>query len=319
MAATAPSPELYRPPRGLSVDALADYTRRWADRLMASVQYRLRPTEVQTSRYVARAWEMVLCDPVEGSFTVVLPAATPDTAGHQIGVDSLGDNTVLVQSASGSTVCHATELRVAKAAIFTSTGRGDWVASEVATGWTDLTGSAAAATVGVSSPTFEEVGTTGWISAHFRHDQADDLHYVFQAQHSWDEITAMRAHVHFIPLANGSGDIYWSFRAVPLPVGATFNPTGALTNHYNIYSVTAADQYVHKLAGLSPYIAVPAIPAGNTGSGTMILGFLQRIGTNPSDTYTTNKTLAGTAQANVLYLSMDLHYWAMRYGTRAEY
>lgn len=81
----------------------------WTER--AAIEYdgiydgpRLRKTSLKTGNYTAAAWDLVLCDPSGGGFTVTIPAGTTALTGRRIGVKNYGTstNTITISAASGS-------------------------------------------------------------------------------------------------------------------------------------------------------------------------------------------------------------------------
>jgi hypothetical protein len=157
---------------------------------------------------------------------------------------------------------------------------------------------------------------TALLLLHFRHDQDDSLHYVYQLPHKWRTVTAVHVHLHVMPLATppSSKNVYFSgyytwapFNFSPVPAVAGWTPFTATM------AVGTGDIYKHKIAEL----AIINAPASPTPSTCLFL-YMMREGTNVLDTYDTNKG-AGTPAANLALLSSDLHYRAQRFGTILEY
>jgi len=194
-------------------------------------------------------------------------------------------------------------------------GVGNWVATTQGR-WDDIQGSVAVGNA-ASALTNEVYRDTPWRGLFFRHDQNDALHFVYQFPHKWRTTTSVHPHIHIIPMADPAaaqniyfiGQYAWSTagagQAVPANAGWTpFNATQA---------VQPGDVYEELVVGF----AVIPPPAWAAASANLLV-YLQRNGTNPFDTYTTNKD-HGTGAANVLALFSDVHYRASRFGTVTEY
>jgi hypothetical protein len=190
---------------------------------------------------------------------------------------------------------------------------GYWIAQTQGR-WDDLIG---APDIGnrAAALTQEVFRDTALLLLHFRHDQDDSLHYVYQLPHKWRTTTAVRVHLHVMPLAdpasteNAYFSGYYTWAPVnfsPVPAVASWTPFTATM------AVANGEIYKHKIAE----IAVINAPASPTPSTCLFL-YLIREGTNVLDTYDTGKG-SGTPAANLALLSSDLHYRAQRFGTILE-
>lgn len=166
--------------------------------------------------------------------------------------------------------------------------------------------------VGPAALTYEAYRDTGFFMRFFRHNQADNIFMTYQLPHQWDPSTAVRPHMHLIPMASGSGVVSmlyayaWCNERDVLP-GASGWTSGSVTASY-----TPAHQYTHQT--LSFGTVVP--PSGAFES--CVLVFKVERDASVADTYSTNKT-GGTGAANVGVLFFDLHYQKIKAGTISEF
>lgn len=174
--------------------------------------------------------------------------------------------------------------------------------------WDDLSAVIAEGT-GPAALTYEAYRDTGFFMRFFRHNQNDNIFMTYQMPHSWDPTTAVRPHMHMIPMASGSGIVNFNFayswlkvNSGTLGAGSTWI-TGSLTS-----SLTPSDQYMQKIASFD--VITP--PSGAVES--ILLVFKVERSTTASDTYSTGKD-HGTAAANVGILYFDLHFQKIKAGT----
>lgn len=198
--------------------------------------------------------------------------------------------------------------------IIAGSGGGYWLA-QVQGRWDDLMGDPAQGNA-ASALTNEVFRDTALRLLHFRYDQDDTLHYVYQLPHKWRTDTEVHVHLHVMPLADppSTKNVYFSGYYTWAPIN--FSPVPALagwTTFNATMSVAVGEVYKHKIAEIGQ-IAAPASPTPST----CLFLYMMREGTNVLDTYDTNKG-SGTPAANLALLSSDLHYRAQRMGTLLEY
>jgi hypothetical protein len=178
--------------------------------------------------------------------------------------------------------------------------------------WTDLYFDARTGDRNQAALTVEEYRDTPQLKGFVRHDRDNELHLDYQMPHEWAG-TAVNLHVHLIPMANGSGDAYFSGQYVvggngdELPANASWTPISAAI------TLTAAEQYKKQYRGIAT-LAAPASP----GASDVYSVYLQREGLNVADTYTTNKD-HGTGAANVCIESVDIHYQRLLMGSEEPF
>ena len=197
--------------------------------------------------------------------------------------------------------------------IVAATPAGYWLAQTQGR-WDDLMG---APDVGnrVNALTNEVFRDTPIRLLYFRHDQDDSLHYVYQLPHKWRTTTAVHPHLHVMPMSDPVANqvAFFEGQYAWAPIG--FGPVPAdagWTDFSASLTIAPGDIYEHMLVELGEFNA----PANPTASTCFFL-YVQRSGTDPADTYTTNK-VGGTPAANLALMSSDLHYRASRFGTLTE-
>lgn len=165
----------------------------------------------------------------------------------------------------------------------------------------------------VANPTYEAFRDTSWKTYFLKHNQADELHFSLQMPHSWDPTTAVKFHVHYVPMADPlttkvfalSGQYSWATFGVATPANTGWTSWAATKD------VASGDEF--KEAVIQCFTATP--PATATESSILLIYMKRDIAT---DTYETSKT-GGTAAANVAILSADAHFEKNKDGTATEF
>lgn len=112
-----------------SVDRLLAALGAWAAAVRVQAVTPWTPTEVITSTYRARIGELVRVDTTAAEVIVVLPPATPETAGQSILVKRVaGSNGVSCAPSAGNTVNLLTTAASSTRQVWVSDGAGDWSA-----------------------------------------------------------------------------------------------------------------------------------------------------------------------------------------------
>jgi hypothetical protein len=175
--------------------------------------------------------------------------------------------------------------------------------------WSDMLGPAAQAG-GVAALTQEGYRDTGHELLFFRHDQSDALHFQFQMSHTWKAGTAVKFHLHVVPMSAGSGTVAFTYRYIAIGVGDEIPALATWGSASMTRDFTAADQHKSSI--------IPSISIDMTGLAESAI-VLVSVARNPAaDTYETAK-VGGTAAANVAILSADLHYQIDKSGTVDEF
>jgi hypothetical protein len=147
----------------------------------------------------------------------------------------------------------------------------------------------------------------------FKDGATEELYFVVQLPHDWDESTNIFPHVHWVPSENGGAGPTvprWGLQYSWLNLGETHD------NYTTIYGTTTIPS--ETLEADKQYITEFFVGEGTTTTGmdatgklisSMIVCRLFRDGGNGADTYT---GLAGT-------LEIDFHYQRNSMGSRLEY
>lgn len=163
----------------------------------------------------------------------------------------------------------------------------------------------------LATPTVEDYRDTDHRMMFFAHNQNDEVS--LQAQFSHRRRLGVNLgdiHVHTVPMANASGNVYWEMKYTWQAVGSEFPATASWTTVNSTQSITAADQYIHTTHTLATDITAP----DPDGYSTFLLIELRRLGTDTNDTYDTDKP-SGTGAANLGILNLDCHYLVDRSGS----
>lgn len=240
-------------------------------------------------------------------------------------VDSKGD--VLTRTSGGYTSLPVGSDGQVLAADSTADSGLSWQAPDStvfpldSTVWDDVLGEILPG-LSVSAPSVAAYRDTPFLAYHFVHNQDDELSFRFQLSHRFKRQTECRLHVHFVPCVNPASTEYvvwecsyaWSYAGVDLP---------ALTGWTTVESrstIGTSDAFKQAIAPL-----FVTTPTADGKESSILCVRLRRLGSTApstpgwSDTYTTSKVSpAGSATANVMLLSCDLHYQVEKMGTAAE-
>lgn len=182
--------------------------------------------------------------------------------------------------------------------------------------WDDLIGPISMATAGLSAPTTEAFGDTGYPGVFFRHDQDDEVYWTLQTSHRWDRTTSLYFHLHIVPMADPvsaqvirfDGAYAWAHYGQIVPANAAWTAITAVS-----HTVNPGDLRVPAI------VALVTIPSGTALESDILMIRVRRPGSaDATDTYTTSKPGSGTAAANVCILYGDAHYQVVKAGTATE-
>lgn len=198
--------------------------------------------------------------------------------------------------------------------VIAATGGGYWVARDAGR-WDDVQGSIANG-AGAGLLTLEFFRDTRFNMYFMRHDQNDELNFVYQLTHRWMYGTDVKPHLHVVAMANpgATQNVYVTgYYAWSRPNYASQIPALAGWTTFQVaVPIDPGDVYTQKIVSLGSWT-----PPAWARESTCLLIYFQRNGTNPLDTYTTNKD-HGTPAANLGLLSTDVHYRLAQSGTVTE-
>lgn len=160
--------------------------------------------------------------------------------------------------------------------------------------------------------TTEVYRDTPQLKSFARHDRDTEIHIDYQMPHPWCG-TAVELHAHLIPMGGVTGNAYFSGQYFFGGIGAETPANSGWTQFTKAVELTAANQYKKIYSD----IVTCAAPASPNYSDILSI-FVQREGTNGSDTYTASKDHE-TPQANVCIESVDIHYQRYIVGSEEEY
>lgn len=151
--------------------------------------------------------------------------------------------------------------------------------------------------------TTEAYRDTGYIMNFLRHDQDDYFQIKLQFNHQrklqslLDDI-----HLHLIPMANGTGNVYLQIQYFWSNPGEVIPATTGWTTTYKTIPIAPTDLYMHALVGLLTNVT----PPNNEKASSILLVKITRLWTNILDTYTANKDHWSPA-ANIAVMYLDAH------------
>jgi hypothetical protein len=177
--------------------------------------------------------------------------------------------------------------------------------------WTDENFPGTAGQTGATDLTLQDYRDTNQIKAFFRYDQDNEINIDYQLKHEWAK-TAVRLHLHLVPMGSADGDAYFTGRFFfggpvdVLPAAVGWTPIAT------IEPILGVNQYKRQLAEIC--VCPPPV---TPGSSSILSVHLIRNGTSATDTYTSNKD-HGTPQANLCLESYDIHYQRYLVGSEEE-
>jgi hypothetical protein len=176
--------------------------------------------------------------------------------------------------------------------------------------WDDLSAIVYEGT-GPAALTYEAYRDTGFFMRFFRDNQNDQIFMAYQMPHGWDPSTAVRPHMHYYPMASGSGVLVFEYAySWTLVNNGPLGPGSSWTSGSVSASLTPADQYVQKIMSFGTLTP----PSGAHESAVLVFKASRPGVSDPTDTYETSKD-HGTAAANIGILYFDLHYQKEKAGT----
>ena len=175
--------------------------------------------------------------------------------------------------------------------------------------WDDLHGTIHDGTGPTSLP-YEAYRDTGFFMRFFRHNKADTISMMYQMPHEWNG-TAIRPHIHCIPMSAGSGDVVLDYAFTWSHVNGALSGSIGWSSSSMTRTFAASDQYRHLIINLG--LQTP-LPENSHDSSIFIIRVKRNVA---SDTYQTAKD-HGTPAANVAIISFDLHYRKGKGGSTTE-
>ena len=145
-----------------------------------------------------------------------------------------------------------------------------------------------------------------------RHSVEESMSFLWSMPHGWVG-TNVQPHIHIIPCGNNLVTEYIYFKAAYVwTTEAGEIPTYGSWNHITPFqwAVNVGDQYKQFKVAF-PIVVAPAQPPELKA----LLWHFERVGDEPEDTYTTNKTGSTIPEANLAILGIDLHFQTNSRGT----
>lgn len=176
--------------------------------------------------------------------------------------------------------------------------------------WNDLYAQINEAT-GNAALTYEEYRDTNLFLKFFRHNQDDKISMTYQMSHEWDA-TGVYPHMHWVPMASGSGNAIFEYSYSWWSVSGTLGPVSSWTKGYVTASIDPSMQYKHFVTNFGGEITPPV----GAKESSFLVFTVSRLGsTSNDDTYQASKD-HGTNSANIGIIYFDLHYRRGKSGTK---
>ena len=150
-------------------------------------------------------------------------------------------------------------------------------------------------------------GSQGLFTFVFDASLEEELYFACQIPHSWKYETAINAHVHWIPVANGSADqlVSWGLEYSVAAIGTTFPSTSIIYGNTHIPNETlvANKHYLTEL-GIIDMTGIDTV-----SSMLLCRIFRDATGTGKTDTYASDAAL----------IEIDFHFEMDRIGSENKY
>jgi hypothetical protein len=147
---------------------------------------------------------------------------------------------------------------------------------------------------------------------YFSSDKDHKVVMTFQMPHDWDPGTGVRPHMHYIPMAAGSGSFKLNFTYAWAYFGQEFPDNSRWLSGSILVNVSASMQYTSHIAPFGTIIA----PSGSKESSIFMFK-VQRVGSDPEDTYKALNEDGSTGNISIIYF--DTHYQKIKAGTVGEF
>lgn len=180
--------------------------------------------------------------------------------------------------------------------VSTASGEGLWVLSLE---WRDLQGDISQG-ANLAALIYEPYRDTSFNMYFMQHNQPDHLSMRYQFQHDRVPGTPIRPHMHFIPMAAGTGNFVLDYKYVFASVDDEVPAAIEWTSTQLTRPITLDEQYKHVVFDFGIFT-----PQADVLASTMLLVDITR--NVAADTYETSK-VGGTPSANIGLLSLDVHY-----------
>jgi len=169
---------------------------------------------------------------------------------------------------------------------------------------------------GTSQYSTEEFNSTGFILNWLRHDQDDYFQLITQFSHRRKLGTVANLHIHYMPGVNTGGDVYFYYQYAWVSIGQAIPEIGSWASGNATIVVPAGAIWTHQVDNIAANMAAPSPDSHSS----ILLLKLTRLGSNPLDTFSANRTDPGaTNAANFGILGVDCHFTTDRIGSNGEY
>lgn len=172
---------------------------------------------------------------------------------------------------------------------------------------------------GVALLTYEQYRGAPFKNYFMRHDQNDELNYIYQLRHRWQRGTSVHPHIHLQGMSTWAAadltkNLYWLISYVWVATGSVVPDLAGWTTVPVTMPIAKADQFKDLIIDTNIDIAPPP---GAKESSIVRVQYI-RAGTNILDTYNDNK-VGGTGAANLAVIDFDLHFQQDKSGTPTEF
>ncbi len=148
-------------------------------------------------------------------------------------------------------------------------------------------------------------GSQGVFAELFSASTEEELYFAVQMPHSWKQGTDIKTHVHWSPVATGSGAISWGLEYTMQEIGATFPATTIISGNTPVPNESlVADR--HYLTGLG---TIDMSAVDSVSAMIICRVFRDATGALQTDDYA----------SDVALLEVDFHFEIDTMGSRSEY
>jgi hypothetical protein len=159
---------------------------------------------------------------------------------------------------------------------------------------------------------FQTYRDTDILLRYFMSDRDHKMVMTYQMPHSWDPSTSIKPHLHYIPMAAGNGSVKLNYAYAWANNGYEFPGNVGWTSGSITFVVSQSMQYTSHIASIATLV-----PPAAAHESSILMMKVQRVGSDPQDTYKALNDDGSTGNISILYF--DVHYQKIKAGTVKEF
>lgn len=181
--------------------------------------------------------------------------------------------------------------------------------------WEDIAGRASVG-IHASAPTVEAYRDTPAQMEFLRHNADVDYTFTYEMPHQWMVGSDVNPHIHYVAMVEPVAppkDVYFSYAYTWKRFDEELPAVASWTTGNKTLAIAAGHAFKMRAFGFGPFSPPPT-----ANESSVLLLAVSRLGTDPADTYSTNK-VGGTPAANLGLVSYGCHVQLLATGTTVEF